>query len=672
MMSFKLAMRNVKNSFRDYAVYFLTITFGVCIFYVFNSIESQRAMLVISESQKDALKTLNEIMGIASVFVSVIFGFLILYANRFLIKRRKKELGIYMTLGMAKGQISRILIIETVLVGVFSLGLGLLIGVFLSQGLAVVTASMFEVKLAAFVFVFSFPAMVKVIIYFGIAFLLVIAFNTLTIERQRLINLIYAGRRNEKFKAPRFVLSICLFIAAIACLGIAYGMILKDGLAMIDRKFLVTIALGCVGTFLFFFSLSGFFLKLISQSKKVYLKNLNMFVLRQVNSKINTAYVSMTMVCLMLFVAICTLSAGMGVAKAVTTELNEITPFDATYAIGASPYDFDESGKIIYENYYNADERLKDMGVDISPFAKEHAAIYIYGAGFTVMIGNQTVYPLLVKLSEYNAVLELQGKQPIALAAGEYAINSNMTVMGEYDWQQMLRDYATGKPEISVSGKNYRTNPRQLHHNAIIVSGSRYDPMTLILPDSAFDDFEYDSSHCYININYIEDSEVYEDMCISAAKPKDIVMEYIGFINFQSRREVFQSARSLSTTIAYLVIYIGIVFLITASAILAIAQLSEASDNANRYGLLRKIGAEDRMINRALFSQISIYFGVPLALAVIHSVVGIIVASDVVAAFGSYNIFEDSVFIAVAMVVVYGGYFAATYLGSKSIINRVG
>ena len=106
----KLAFQNVKKSMKDYTVYFLTLTFGVCLFYVFNSIDSQQAMLDVSSRQEDMLKLLTQMMGYVSVFISVLLAFLIIYANRFLIKRRKKELGLYMILGMPKGKISRLVI----------------------------------------------------------------------------------------------------------------------------------------------------------------------------------------------------------------------------------------------------------------------------------------------------------------------------------------------------------------------------------------------------------------------------------------------------------------------------------------------------------------------------------------------------------------------------------
>lgn len=677
MMSFKLAFRNVKKSLRDYAIYFLTLTFGVCLFYVFNSIESQQVMMIISKSQSEALESLNRLMGIVSTFISFIFGFLILYANRFLIKRRKKELGIYMTLGMQKGQISRILIIETAFVGIFSLLAGLLLGVFLSQGLAVVTARMFEAKLASFQFVFSAQALIKAIIYYGIIFVVIMIFNTFTIGRQKLIDLIYADRKNEKFKSPHLVLSVFLFVISVVCLGAAYMIILENGIYIINTKFWISIILGCIGTFLFFFSLSGFFLKLISQSKRIYLKNLNMFVLRQINSKINTAYISMTFVCIMLFISICTLSSGMGIANATQSELYELTPFDASYTINVWEDIYDEKGEFIDSKPFDIDiiESIKKQEIDINSFAKEFIEVDYYNNSqvsfrFTQSDGDIIYSPDFIKLSEYNKILSMQGIESISLGPNEYAISSNMTAL---NWQNILKEYIEDESEIEINGEKYYTNAEKIYQYTIQISYSK-DDFFIIVPDNALKNIPVRAN--VLHINYLKDTDEYEELCSNAllsiersdGGPRDSGYGYSR--SLQTKMKIFETSRITSTTISYLAIYIGIVFLITSAAVLAIAQLSEASDNIARYGLLRKIGTETKMINNALFMQILVYFGVPLFLALIHSVIGITVASDVVQLFGKLNILKDSVFAAVVITVIYGGYFIATYLGSKNIVNK--
>lgn len=330
-MFFKLSSKNVKKSFKNYTLYFLTLTFGVCIFYIFNSIEAQKSMMNISHSTSQMMGTLTKLMNIISVFISIILGFLIVYANNFLIRRRKKEIGIYMTLGMEKGKVSRILVTENFIIGILSLAIGLLAGVFLSQGLSVITAKLFEVDMTEYHFIFSSSAFVKTILYFGIIFLVVMFMSTVSISKYKLIELINAEKQNEKQKLKNPVLTIILFILSIACIGTAYKLVLKNGIGNFDKKLIFEIVLGSIGTFLFFASLSGFFLKLLQSRKKLYFKKLNMFILRQINSKINTAHISMSIICLMLFCTIGILSTGLGINSVLNKAFNDVIPFDASF-----------------------------------------------------------------------------------------------------------------------------------------------------------------------------------------------------------------------------------------------------------------------------------------------------------------------------------------------------
>ncbi|EQB89850.1 hypothetical protein M918_18480 [Clostridium sp. BL8] len=264
----KIAMNNVKRSFKDYSIYFLTLTFAVCIFYSFNSIEAQKSLLDISKSTADYMITINKLMAGASVFVSFILGGLIVYANNFLIKKRKKELGIYMTLGMSKGKISRILIFETFLIGLLSLVAGILLGIIVSQGLSVVTAKLLAVKMTSYKFIISISAIVKSALYFGIIFILVMIFNQVIISKYKLIDMLNAAKKNEVIKVTNPVISIVIFLFSLASLITAYTFVIKVGLEPEDPLFIISILLGVLGTLLCFFSLSNFLIQVIQKNKK--------------------------------------------------------------------------------------------------------------------------------------------------------------------------------------------------------------------------------------------------------------------------------------------------------------------------------------------------------------------------------------------------------------------
>ncbi len=228
MIVFKLSWNNMKKSLKDYAIYFLTLVLGVAIFYMFNSIDSQQAMLKISDSTREIIKLMIAMLGYVSVFVAVILGLLIVYANNFLINRRKKEFGIYMTLGMGKRQISKIILLETILIGIISLIVGLIVGIFASQFMSILIAKMFEADMSEFQFIFSKEACVKTCIYFAVMYAAVMLFNTYTISRYKLINLLNATKKNEKVKIKNPIISVLIFIIGAGILGYAYYKVTGD------------------------------------------------------------------------------------------------------------------------------------------------------------------------------------------------------------------------------------------------------------------------------------------------------------------------------------------------------------------------------------------------------------------------------------------------------------
>ncbi len=313
---------------KDYAIYFFTLILGVAIFYVFNSLETQSAMMRLSSSKQDIMKLLIQLLGGFSVFVAIVLGFLVIYANRFLMKRRKKEFGIYMTLGMGKATISRLLLIETFIIGLISLGVGLGVGILASQGMSILIANMFEADMTQFHFVLSLSALWKTVIYFGVMYLLVMIFNTISISKCKLLNFLNAKKQNEKIKFSHPVLSIFLFLLSSFLLGYAYYKVVADSYLMDEKDMLLYIAMGIVGTYLFFRSLTGFLFRLVKSCRKFYLKGLNTFVFRQVSSQINTAVVSMTIICLLLFLTIGVFSTAVSLKDATSRDLKHLVPAD--------------------------------------------------------------------------------------------------------------------------------------------------------------------------------------------------------------------------------------------------------------------------------------------------------------------------------------------------------
>ena len=686
MMLFKLAFKNIKKSVSDYAIYFFTLVLGVAIFYVFNAIDSQTAMMKVSESTRDIIDLMLNMLSGVSVFVSFVLGFLIIYASRFLMKRRNKEFGIYMTLGMSKGKISKILVVETFLIGLLSLVVGLLLGCALSQVMSVIVANMFEADLTEFTFVISTEAIVKTIIYFGIMYLLVMIFNTISVSRCKLIDLINANKKTETVKLKNPYLCIVIFIVAVAILGYSYYSVTAgvDNLRETWRIFLI-IGLGALGTFLLFFSLSGLVLRVLQHFKKFYYKGLNSFTIKQFSSKINTTVFSMTVICLMLFVTICVFSSCMSMKNAMTANLKELAPVDIELAKTRDiPREFIEeygySEGQVNNSYQSIEDDLNSVGFDVNNYYKDIVSINTYttdeltvrdtlGSAYNEIYKK---YPFMtydaveeiVTISDYNKAAKVLGLDTYSLDDDEYL------VIADYDNMVSVRNMALkASATITISGKTYYPKYDKCMDGFLEISNSHVNDGIFIVPDNAVSNLTVEKEYLYANYKADTDDEKQEieDLLLSKSDALENIESTIGA---STRLSIYEGSVGLGALVTFIGLYLGVIFLISSAAILALKELSEATENKERFKMLRKIGADEKLINKALFRQIAIFFLAPLVVAIIHSIFGIIFCNYILETFGNESLLLAIVLTAVFLVVIYGGYLLITYYCSKRIIKE--
>lgn len=674
-MFFKIAVNNVKRSFKDYTIYFLTLTFAVCIFYSFNAIEAQSSMLDMGKSTANYMLTIDKLIGGVSVFVSCILGGLITYANNFLIKKRKKELGIYMTLGMPKGSISRILILETLLIGLISLAVGVLLGIIMSQGLSVITAKLLAVDINQYKFIVSVSGVTKSTLYFGIIFTLVMFFNQVTISKYKLIDMLNAAKKNEEVKLKNTFLSMITFLISIVTLVIAYALIIKIGLNSDSILFIVSIIMGIVGTLLCFFGLSSFFIHIVQKNEKVYLKNLNIFVLRQIHNKINTNFLSMSVICLMLFLTITLLFTMFSFKGSYDRMLEGNTSFDASSWIIADNSKEDQRMNDIKEYLEKIDFKFESY--EKHAYYSEYKIRVTIGDLLSKYLSAQEQLDFAknymdgavsaIKVSDYNSIIKLKGQIPIELMDNEVLVVSNYGQMNS-----ALDNFMKKENIISIDGKTYNIKNESSIKDNILTTASKLDFFYLIIPENFTGDLQLESTGVnviYGDSNYENSEEKFISLFNSFSGNRyidDTLVLVFGNTIDQVRVRVYGS----TAMIVFLGIYLGLVFLISSAAVLALQQLSDASDSLERYNSLKKIGVTETLINKAILIQNSIYFVVPLALAIIHSIVGIIVINEVFRTYSQSIIGKSLLGIAFALIIIYGGYFYATYTGFKNIIKN--
>lgn len=696
----KIALGNVRKSIRDFSVFFLTLAFGVCVFYAFASINDQTAVMELTQDERDTVQALMDILSGINVFVVIILGFLVVYANRFLIRRRKREFGIYLTLGMDARHVSLIIVIETLAVGAAALVAGLALGVLLSQVMMYVTAALFEATITGFAFAFSPTACLSTFACFAGIFLVTVVFNVITVTRYRLIDLINADKVSEKVRLRSLPLSVVLFLVSLALIGVAYKTLIDHGFLEEGPYFSIATALVTVGTLLLFFSFSGFALRALQASPRAYLRGLNMFVMRQLNSRVNTAWLSISMVCAMLFLAICGVCSGFSLATGLNESMLSTTRYDlslitypASYAISAQSeqeagendvYDYDADE---YDADYDAIASLRADIADYDELFSDAVQVNFYGllstsgeilSGYTLnefletteFEGNATMVQTiagsgelaiaLVKVSDYNALAELAGEETLDLGEDGCALWSDLFGLEDF-WLAVCEQ----NPTLTIQGRELTfVEDCLVDLLAYDSAGSGSITGALIVPDDVVPEGEV-SSQTIVNLMYNGEREDVDEAACAA-------VEAVWTGSYYSAAMLIESNSSTTVAFTYLAIYLGVILLLTCATVLALQQLSEAADNVGRYRTLAKLGAERGMLDRALLVQVGVYFLLPLVVALCHAAVALSVVSDVVELLVGSDIGSSLAGTACFVVALYGGYFLLTYRTSCGFILRSG
>ena len=721
-MLFKLSFRNITRSIKDYAIYFFTLVLGVTLFYVFNSVGSQAAVLELNNSRKLIVDLLTKILSGMSVLVVFILGALIIYASRFLIKRRNKEFAIYLTLGMSKRKISRLLFFETLMIGVISLGVGLLLGIGVSQLISILIAKLFETNMDKFTFVFSEKAFFDTILYFGLIYLIVIFFNTIIVGRLKIIELLQGSKKSEKAFLKKPLIRAIVFLVSASVLGYAYWWVNNDKVSLMDRVYnlLWPVIAGVVATFLIFWSLSGLIMEIVTRSKKFYFKGLNSFVFRQISSKVNTAVVSMSLISLLLFLTISILSLCFSINESMKKELAYNTPVDAMAELTDYLAVYGSNSSIGYLSDMSKDQEkaalatsqdymkkslyqnMIDRNPDLAKDIKDHLELNVYAdskftfaqilpvdqlTGIVAAFISKSTVPL-VRVSDYNKLAKLYHRDEIHLKDDQYQFLADYKTMTE------ILDKALAA-NTQIKYRNFTLNPAAKKHQEgfITSSGLKSNAGVLIVPDNVITDQSIGTQALLMNYN-LNSSRTAEqidedlrkafdlgDLSVEMTTSEEAAQKAVSSdrkadrpsgvaINFYTKLLMKAASVGMQTIATFVGFYLGIISLISSAAILALKQLSESSDNTEKYAALRRLGASNKMLNRALFVQIAIFFLAPLLIGIIHSIFGIMFASSIIEIFGSDGLLASIPMTVSMIVLIYGGYFLLTYISSKRIISE--
>lgn len=722
----KLAWGNVRRAGRDYLVYLLTLTLGVTVFYAFNTISMQVDIAGIDE--KGLAQVMGSMLGDLTYFLAGVMAFLMVYANNFIMKRRKKEFGLYQVLGMGRGRVATIMALETVIVSVVAFVAGIVLGVGLSQLMTFFTASLFKTQIANFHFFFSVHAFNLTLACMLVMFALTLLLNLRAVRRTKLIELMGAERRNESIKTRNPWIAIAIFAVGVVLVGVAYYRLLRDGfpLTATDSKlqeamsqFGITTAMVTVGTFALFWGLSGMLIKLLQSLRSVYWRGLNMFTVRQLAAKVNTVCFSMGVIAMLLFLAITSVTCGMSIANVMNENLERYNPVDVSQTyVYYTPDTFD-----YYKEYVNPSDEadrmvLADTTVDLYPawHGKGKSAgnndetgkkVNIADvAGEHVQIDSYLSYPLggsdpsvtpsemcktmgeklpkafggsnadamglfVTPASQYNKLRQMMGEEPVSIGRDQYLLTCDMG--GEL--VDLYTKYMAGGHTLTLGGHTLKpaTDKSDEDTAAIANSAMGSNGGTVVVADELLSQLNLQPYSSSLLVNYKQGMDTTEaDESIKYTVLDNLLVdgkEPGSWGTFITRSEMYTQAAQMNGLISYLAIYIGFVLVVACAAILSIQQLSNVADGSRSYRVLAQIGCDDRQIRHSVMAQQAVFFLFSLAVGLAHSFVALKVIIELVSIFGNMSIGGTVGLTCAIFLAAYGGYFLVTYLMSTGMVR---
>lgn len=724
----KLAWGNVRRAGRDYLVYLLTLTLGVTVFYAFNTISMQVDIAGIDE--KGLAQVMGSMLGDLTYFLAGVMAFLMVYANNFIMKRRKKEFGLYQVLGMGRGRVATIMALETVIVSVVAFVAGIVLGVGLSQLMTFFTASLFKTQIANFHFFFSMHAFNLTLVCMLVMFVLTLLLNLRAVRRTKLIELMGAERRNESIKTRNPWIAIAIFVVGAVLVGVAYYRLLRDGfpLTATDSKlqeamnqFGITTAMVTVGTFALFWGLSGMLIKLLQSLRGVYWRGLNMFTVRQLAAKVNTVCFSMGVIAMLLFLAITSVTCGMSIANVMNENLERYNPVDVSQTyVYYTPDTLDYYKG--YKGYVNPSEAdrmvLADTTVDLYPawhgkgksadnndetgkkvdiadVAGEHVQIdsylsYPFGGSNPSVTPSEMCKTMGEKLpkafggsnadtmglfvtpaSQYNKLRQMMGEEPVSIGRDQYLLTCDMG--GEL--VELYTKYMAGGHALTLGGHTLKpaTDKSDEDTAAIANSAMGSNPGTVVVADELLSQLNLQPYSSSLLVNYKQGMDTTEaDESIKYTLLDNLLVdgkEPGVWGTFITRSEMYTQAAQMNGLISYLAIYIGFVLVVACAAILSIQQLSNVADGSRSYRVLAQIGCDDRQIRHSVMAQQAVFFLFPLAVGLAHSFVALKVIIELVSIFGNMSIGGTVGLTCAIFLAAYGGYFLVTYLMSAGMVR---
>jgi putative ABC transport system permease protein len=483
MIYLKLAGRNLARSLRDYAIYFFTVTFSVVILYSFNSLKDQPVIVAACLQAGMSTRAIGIMLGATSVFVSFIVAALVLYSNNFIIRRRKRELGIYLLLGMEPKTVARMLFVETLAVGALAVLLGIGLGILLSGVFSAFFAVLMGAAIPPVLFSFSSDSALLTAVFYGLIFVSVGLLASINVSRFTLASLLVAQRTNQEFK-PRngWVTGICGFIS-LAILAEGYSLAVR-AIATPDfnpanQVFFLVAGLVIIGSFGFFYAGIGFIFNLLKKVERFRWKGLNTFTMQQIMKNINTNTLVLTATNLLLAMTITSVVFLVFFKTLFDVEKTSGLPY--AYAVLYLDPEKDLSG---FDQAANVDPQnpvLRKLSITSYQVQVPVSDLELPGQADAnqsiLQAGNSACSA--VGEDEYNAIRAAKSLASIQLSETEAAVQIG-TMQASLD--EALRQAAAHALPVTIGARQYRI--KQVITSSF-VSDIFTSPCSLVLPQAA-------------------------------------------------------------------------------------------------------------------------------------------------------------------------------------------
>lgn len=650
----KLAYRNAKRSFRDYLIYLVTVTLSFSLIFAFHLVAESDAVTELSYGM-DSFKILLTFVNIVILFVVC---FLINYTTKFIFEKRSRELGTYLLLGIRKKELSKIVVLENLILGFFALLLSIPTGLILSQFLSLVIVKI----LGAPQIVLVAPGLSSIgllLVHFLAIYILVLPNMLWKIKKMTIHSFLYLDQTNEKklFRTSRKrnVIFIISLIIGAASLWLWHS---RFHIELIVRKETFTfLMLSMTGVILSIYGISAtiadMVCSLVLRSKKIKFQKDNLFVARTFASKARTMSFVLGTLSMLVLLSVFSLNMSKLNQGIYQNSLNLDAPYDVS--IHDEKDMFQEYINIIDEDYTIDQTFIYDIYMEpVNQVQKFY--------------DNFTLFDSVIKWSDYNHLLELRNQKAKTLTEDEYLILTARTSQHPLENNNSIEQItlsdgtALRLKEITDDGFWYGIN------------GSSH--LVLVLPDIHVSALKTSESHLVVDTKEETAASLYDKICdrmsYHLCKNGSDGKKDCQYYRIRVRGIQKEENNTMIAMVSSIFIYISFIFIAVVGTILAIQCLSDAAKYRSRYLTLRKLGVSDEQLYKTIRKQLLILFGIPVIYPVLVCFLFVYSINQV------YHVFLENQYVYLfyfagslaIFTLIYGVYWIITYIGFKRNMNE--